>query len=119
MADEGKEKLDRAFDQLEEDVPDRMCRAIRWLREPRGRWVRIPLGLVLVALGVFGFLPVVGFEFIPVGLLLLAQDLPPLRKPVANFTLWLEAKWHRLRDAWRRRHPPRHDKRAHREAHRH
>jgi hypothetical protein len=38
-----------------------------------------------------------------VGLLLLAQDVPFLRGPVARFTLWLEAQWCRLKRWWRRR----------------
>lgn len=108
MADEGKAKLDQAYDRLQEDVPDPVCRAIRWLREPRGRWVRMPLGLFLVVTGFFGFLPVVGYEFIPLGLLLLAQDLPPLRKPVANATLWLESKWRNWRERRRERKHHRH-----------
>lgn len=49
------------------------------------------------------FLPVLGFEFIPIGLLLIAQDVPFLRKPVGEFTLWLERKWVALRRWWRER----------------
>lgn len=100
----GRAKLDRAYDGLEREAPDRVARAIRWLREPSGRWVRLPLGVLLVAAGFFGFLPVLGFEFIPLGLLLIAQDVPPLRKPVASATLWLEEKWVALKNRWQRRH---------------
>jgi len=58
---------------------------------------------------VAGFLgpvvPLLGVELIPLGLLLIAQDVPPLREPVAEMTLWLERQWVRLR-RWRqqRRH---------------
>ena len=103
MKDEGREKLDQAYEGLERETPDRVSRAIRWLRNPKGRWVRLPLGLLLIAGGVFGFLPVLGFEFIPLGLLLVAQDVPFLRKPVGTFTLWLERKWVALRRWWQRR----------------
>ena len=102
--DEGKEKLDQAYGNLEREAPDWMCRAIRWLRNPTARWVRLPLGIALVVGGFFGFLPVLGVEFIPIGLLLMAQDLPFMRKPVADATLWLEHQWMRLRGWWRRRH---------------
>jgi hypothetical protein len=74
--------------------------AIRWLRNPRGKWVRLPLGLLLVAAGFFGFLPILGFEFIPIGLMLIAQDVPPLREPVGKATLWLEDRWLDLRHWW-------------------
>ena len=101
--DEGQERLDRAYDVLERETPDRVCRAIRWLRQPSARWVRLPLGILLVIGGFLGFLPILGVELIPVGLLLIAQDLPPLRKPVANATLWLEDRWIDLRRWWRRK----------------
>lgn len=66
MSDKGQEKLDKAYEGLEHEVPDRVSRAIRWLRDPNSRWARLPLGLLLIAGGVFGFLPVLGFEFIPI-----------------------------------------------------
>lgn len=111
MNDEGQEKLDRAYEGLERETPDRVARAIRWMRNPKAKWVRLPLGLLLIAGGFFGFLPVLGFEFIPLGLLLVAQDLPFLRKPVANMTLWLEAKWVALRQRWQHRRERRHSHR--------
>ena len=40
--------------------------------------VRSLLGLVLVAFGVLGFLPILGFWMIPLGLALVALDIPPL-----------------------------------------
>lgn len=104
MQDEGSEKLAKAYEGLEREVPDRVARMIRWLRSPQSRWVRLPLGLVLIACGVVGFLPIVGYEFIPLGLLLIAQDVPFLRKPVAEMTIWLECKWVALRKWWQRRH---------------
>lgn len=105
MSDKERDKLDQAYDGLEREVPDRVSRAIRWLRNPDARWVRIPLGLVLIGSGFLGFLPILGFEFIPLGLLLIAQDVPFLRKPVGNFTLWLERKWIELRSWWQRKRP--------------
>jgi hypothetical protein len=107
MADEGQRELDRAFDNLEEEVPDRVSRAIRWLRDPKARKVRIPLGILFIVASFFWFLPVVGLEFLPIGLLLLAQDVPFLRKPVGRATLWLEEKWRALKRWWKHRgHAP-------------
>lgn len=101
--DEGQRKLDQAYKGLEHEAPDRVARAIRWLRQPKARWIRWPLGLLLIAGGVFGFLPVLGFEFIPLGLLLIAQDVPFLRKPVGVATIWLERQWVALRKWWERK----------------
>lgn len=104
MSDDGREILDEAYDKLERETPDRVARAIRWLRDPNSRSVRLPLGIVALLIGVFGFMiPVLGIEMIPLGLLLIAQDVPFLRKPVGCLTLWLEHKWVQLRRWWRRR----------------
>jgi len=47
---------------------------------PNSRLGRIALGSVLVAGGIFGFLPVVGFWMLPLGLLVLAHDIPRVRR---------------------------------------
>jgi hypothetical protein len=49
------------------------------------------------------FLPVLGIELLPIGLLLIAEDVPFLRKPVAKCLVWLERKWVALRDWWKRK----------------
>lgn len=54
-----------------------------WLRKPSSRWVRIPIGLLLMVAGLLGIvLPVFGFWMVIPGLLLLAIDLPFLRVPM-------------------------------------
>ena len=47
---------------------------------PRNRLVRMAIGGFLVILGLFGFLPILGFWMIPLGLLVLANDLPVVRR---------------------------------------
>ena len=42
--------------------------------------VRAALGLLLICSGLLGFLPVLGFWMIPLGLGVLATDIPPLRR---------------------------------------
>jgi hypothetical protein len=42
--------------------------------------VRIPAGLLLIAGGVFAILPLLGLWMLPLGLVLLAEDIPPLRR---------------------------------------
>jgi hypothetical protein len=93
MSKEGQQELDRAMDVLEREAPDRVSRAVRWLRSPASRWVRIPLGLLFIAGGLLWFLPVLGVELLPIGLLFIAQDVPFLKKPVGRGMLWLERKW--------------------------
>lgn len=40
---------------------------------------RIAIGLVLIVLGFLGFLPVLGFWMIPLGIAILAYDIPLVR----------------------------------------
>jgi len=38
------------------------------------------IGLILVFMGLLGFLPILGFWMIPLGLAVLATDVPPLKR---------------------------------------
>lgn len=97
MAKDGKQKLDHAVDDLEHEVPGKARRFIEWARSDQARWVRIPLALLLIAVGIFlPYMPVVGVEDIAIGLLLLSYDIPFLRKPMAAFMEWLIGLWRRL-----------------------
>ncbi len=60
---------------------------------PQSKPVRIGLGILLVACGFLGFLPVLGFWMIPLGLLVLSVDLPIVRRWRRQVTVW----WHRDR----------------------
>lgn len=64
-------------------------RATAWGREKVPPGARTALGIVLVAAGVFGFLPILGFWMIPVGCVLIALDIPPLRRRLRT---WLDQK---------------------------
>lgn len=97
----GRQTLDLAFARLEALLPPQVARWLAWLRSPRATWVRIPAGLLCILASAFWYLPVVGIEWLPLGLLLLAQDLPFLRKPVGRLVLGLLALWQRLQRWWR------------------
>jgi fatty acid desaturase len=103
VAEADRERLNRKLDRLSGKLPSWLGRALRWLSGPTGRWVRIPVALLLIAGGFVGFLPVLGFWMVPLGLLLLALDVPFLRAPILKLLEWLERQWRRLKDWWRRR----------------
>ena len=65
---------------LIERLPGRMRAPTRWLRRPSSRWVRIPTGVLLVLGGLLSILPLLGLWMLPLGLFLLAEDMPPLRR---------------------------------------
>lgn len=89
----GKATLIKAFRRLEAEVPGKVAGVIRRLRHPDSRWVRIPAGCLLVLGGVFSILPGLGIWMLPLGLLLIAVDVPFLRKPVGRFTIWAANRW--------------------------
>jgi hypothetical protein len=66
-----------------------MRRAVEWgdRRVPTG--LRSVLGLLLVAGGVLGFLPLLGFWMLPIGLAFVALDIPPLRR---RLLIWLRQR---------------------------
>lgn len=105
MADSDEEKLKREVDRLQERLPEPVSQCLRWLRKPSARWVRIPLGIVLIVAGIFSLLPILGLWMLPLGLLLLAQDVPFLRRPILRALGWIERGWARFK-TWRRRGPP-------------
>ena len=64
----------------------------RWLRKPASRWARIPTGILLIFGGFLGMLPFLGFWMLPLGLMLLADDAPPLRRARGRLLDWLERR---------------------------
>lgn len=47
---------------------------------PRSRILRIGIGAALIAGGFLGFLPVLGFWMVPLGMVVLAEDFPVVRR---------------------------------------
>jgi hypothetical protein len=94
---EAKQDLDRAFAALERQVSERVARVIRWVRDPNKRRIRLAIGAFCIVLSFFWWLPVIGIELLPIGLLLIAIDVPFLRRPVGLSLLWMVGKWVVLR----------------------
>ncbi|MBN8714720.1 MAG: hypothetical protein J0H50_12260 [Xanthomonadales bacterium] len=97
-------RLNRLLDRMERQLPDWLVRILRWLRAPSSRWIRVPLGVLLVVGGLLSFLPLFGLWMLPLGALLLALDVPLLRRPARRGTLCAErhyVRWKRERRARR------------------
>jgi hypothetical protein len=92
--------LERRLDRAERLLPGTLGRWLEHLRQPSASWVRVPLGILLVLGGLLGFLPVLGFWMVPLGLVLLALDVALLRRPTARVLVGGERLWGRLRRAW-------------------
>jgi len=72
---------------------------------PASRFGRLLIGAALVIGGIFGFLPILGFWMVPLGLLVLSIDLPAVRvwrrRAAVRIGRWIKvhlpALWQRLR----------------------
>jgi hypothetical protein len=71
-------------------LPTSFAATVRSLRQPSSRWLRIPAGLLLILGGLLSFLPILGIWMLPLGLLLLAEDLPVLRSWRSRILDWIE-----------------------------
>jgi hypothetical protein len=64
----------------------------RKISMPHSRPLRIAIGAMLVFLGIFGFLPILGFWMIPLGLLVLSHELASIRRQRRRFVVWWERR---------------------------
>jgi hypothetical protein len=62
------------------------------VRSPKVAPYRIPVGVALTVGGCFGFLPVLGFWMAPLGLAVMAQDVPLMRRPTARLVAAVNRK---------------------------
>ncbi|KQV31468.1 hypothetical protein ASE23_06445 [Rhizobium sp. Root73] len=63
------------------------------MRLPQSRLLRISIGAALIFGGILGFLPVLGFWMIPLGLLVLSHDLAFVRRKRRRLSVWWARKW--------------------------
>ena len=93
-------RFQRQFEALERLAP--LLRGpMSTLRKDSWFPIRFPLALILIAGGVFSFLPLLGIWMLPLGLLLLAVDLPILRGPISALIIRGRRMGHRLALRWK------------------
>jgi hypothetical protein len=81
---------ERRIELLIQRLPRGLQPKVRWLRRPSARFARISAGVLLILAGLLFFLPVFGLWMLPLGLLLLAEDIKPLRRGSGNILAWIE-----------------------------
>lgn len=101
MADE-KEILEETLARVEKAAPEPAIPVVRRLRRPDARGLRGSVGALLVVGGLLSFLPVLGIWMLPLGLFLIAYDVPVLRRPAARLALEVTRRWRRRRRRRRR-----------------
>ena len=102
----GKQRRERRF-QRQFDALGRLVPPLRGpmstLRQDSWFPIRFPIALLLMAGGLLSFLPVLGIWMLPLGLLLLAVDLPILRGPISVFVIRARRKARLLAQRWKRK----------------
>lgn len=83
---------ERRLRRLTRRLPGRIQVLTRWLRRPGSRWARIPTAVLLIIGGCLAILPVLGLWMAPLGLILLAEDIPRLRRLRDRMLAWLERR---------------------------
>lgn len=96
--DRAEARLHRQFSRLRLSLPW-FDGWIAHLQQDHAALVRLPAAVLLVLGGVFSFLPFLGLWMLPLGLMLLAIDIPHLRSPVSSVIVRLRSRTRR----WRRR----------------
>ena len=80
------------MDRFEGHMPEWAGRNLKRLRHPKAVWVRVPAGVALTGGGVLSVLPGLGLWMLPVGLALLAHDVPVMRRPLARVLRFTNVK---------------------------
>lgn len=70
-------------------------RSIRWSQRHIPAGLRLLVGILFFIGGIFGFLPVLGFWMMPLGLVIASTDIPPARRTIER---WLSNTRKRLRE---------------------
>ena len=85
----GPDPTEHRLERLIERLPQAMQTLMRWLRRPSSRWVRMPAGVLLLCGSALSILPFFGIWMLPLGLMLLAEDVPPLRRLRGRALDWI------------------------------
>ena len=73
--------------------PPRIIRIFgRQFAMPRSRVLRISIGMLLVLFGLVGFLPVLGFWMIPLGLFVISHEFAMARRYRRRAVVWWERR---------------------------
>lgn len=86
---------DARLERLIERLPRFLRSSVRWLRQPSLIWLRIPAGVLLIAGGLLSFLPILGLWMLPLGAMLLSDDLRSLRALRIRLLDWMERRYPR------------------------
>lgn len=103
-------RMERLFSEIITKLPW-TAGIVKWLRNPKNVFIRVPVALLLILGGIFSFLPILGLWMLPFGLILLAIDIIFLQEPVTKAIVvakrkipqalkYLKEAWDKMRRWW-------------------
>lgn len=96
-----RERLLRQFHLLRRSFPW-LSGTIHALQSRRATLVRVPVAVLMILGGLVSFLPFLGIWMLPLGVMLLAIDIPRLQGPVAGLMIRVRRWWAQRRRNGRR-----------------
>lgn len=78
-------------------LPQWLATPLHRLRNGDRLWPRLLVGVLLIIGGVFWFLPIVGLWMLPLGMIILAEEVPPLRRWLVGVAMRGERWWRRCK----------------------
>jgi hypothetical protein len=73
-------------------LPGPLPRWLRWMRKPNAKWVRIATGILFIIGSCLSILPIFGIWMLPLGMILLAQDIPLFQRLCSRLLDWVERR---------------------------
>lgn len=77
---------------LQQRIAGITYRLLKWGRDHVPPGVRSLIGLLFMVGGVFGFLPVLGFWMLPLGVAFIALDIPAMRHKIDDWMVVLRKR---------------------------
>ncbi len=89
---------------IDEDLPPRRKITLlgREFQMPQSRRWRVTIGILLILGGILGFLPVLGFWMLPLGIFILSYEFAWVRRRRRRATVW----WGRRKTGNKENQPP-------------
>ena len=97
MSAELNQAWDARVDGLLAMLPTWLQSRMAWLRVPSRWWIRVPMALLFMLGGLLSILPLLGLWMLPLGVALLAEDVPGVKAPLEKAAQWLVRSWARMR----------------------
>ncbi len=85
------------LERLLKALPAGITRLFVRLLHPEARRIRRPLSVIMILGGLFGFLPILGFWMLPVGLILIGEDIPVVKRLTLRGLGTVQGWWDGLR----------------------